>query len=272
MFTKISIATSLFLAIVHADFNPSAKLTKPALVDSLDYLKDPMMKTFHSVPHTVTQWTSGWIPEDCKKLAESEDLSAADVTAYAVKYEDVPSGASWAYNSNANIVMFEEIDNIVPRFIHETAHSLDIQGAYQQHNKTSTNSNQNWLDNYNKDPNVPDKYAQSNMFEDVAQTSVLAAFDINVPGGYDGIEPKAADVFHQYATIITYQREAGYLLVPGGTCGKRLPNSKPVQVKKSKRGVRTRDGTIMPDVSLADGLEIIEAKEFSTKEHCRRPH
>ena len=181
---------------------------------------------------------------------------------------------SWAYNSNANIVMFDTIDGIVPRFIHETAHSLDLQGAYQRQDHVTESSAQNWIDNYNQDPNVPDAYSQTNMIEDVAQASVIAAFDINVPGGYGGIEPKAANIFHQYATIITMQREAGNLLVPGGSCTRRLANSQPVQagaMKRMSRVMRARDEG-MPDVSLADELDVIPPKEFSTKEACSRQH
>ena len=148
------------------------------------------------------------------------------------------------------------------------------QGAYQRQDLVTESSAQNWIDNFNQDPNVPDTYSQTNMIEDVAQASVIAAFDTNVPGGYGSIEPKAASIFHQYATIDTMQREAGNLLVPGGSCTRRLANSQPVQAgatTRMSRVMRARDMG-MPDVSLADELEIIPAKEFSTKEICSRPH
>ena len=165
------------------------------------------------------------------------------------------------------------MDGILTRFIHETAHSLDLQGAYQQQPHVSESSAQNWLDNYAQDPNVPDTYSQTNMIEDVAQASVIAAFDTNVPGGYGSIEPRSYNIFHQYATIDTVQRNAGNLLKPGGSCTRRLANSAPVQAGGSarmSRVMRARDGG-MPDVSLADELDVIPAKEFSTKEACSRP-
>ena len=85
-FTTISLA-----AVIQADFDPEAKLTKPALVDNFDYLKDPMLAVIPTVPATVEQWGGGWIPQDCASLAQDNNLSAADVTAYNVKYTDVCS-------------------------------------------------------------------------------------------------------------------------------------------------------------------------------------
>lgn len=63
--------------------------------------------------------------------------------------------------------------------IHETGHSLDLLGAYGEQlsgtevlekmcwvsQANSYAASQDWLDNYNQDPNVPDDYAQTNQVE-----------------------------------------------------------------------------------------------------------
>lgn len=134
-------------------------------------------------------------------------------------------------------------------------------------------SSQKWINNYEQDTNVPDTYARSNMFEDVAQNSVIAAYNLNVPGGLATLNKNFNSIFHQYATIETAQRHAGNLLVAGGSCGKRLDNSKPVRVdggsKLKSRVVGTRaEVGEMPNVDLAPELEVIEPKEFNTQDHC----
>lgn len=102
----------------------------------------------------------------------------------------------------------------------------------------------------------------------------MAAFNVNVPGGLASLAPKSYNaVFHQYATIQTYQREAGNLLVAGGICGKRLINSEPVrmnggsELKSRVVGARAK----MPNVDLAPELEVIEPFDFSTKDGCKHP-
>ena len=163
--------------------------------------------------------------------------------------------------------MFGDMKDFLTVFIHETSHSLDMLGAYTQQNHTYESTSDNWMLNYNKDPNVPDNYAQSDMLEDVAQVSVVSAFNLNVPGGFPTVEKNHEKLYYQVATIETAQRNAGNLLVPGGECGKRLPNSQPVQVGTKSRMMGKRDD--LPDVSLAEGLEVIEPADFDTSTHCK---
>ncbi|KAI4194460.1 MAG: hypothetical protein LQ350_007759 [Teloschistes chrysophthalmus] len=148
-------------------------------------------------------------------------------------------------------------------FIHESGHSLDLLGAYAD---KPLSASQNWLDNYNQDSAVPDPYAQTNQVENVAQNTVVDSYNLNVPGGFGGLEPGWQKMFHQYATVQTEQRNAGNLLVPGGTCTSRLVNSAPVmQAGKRRRG--TFLGS-KPNIALPSDENVIPAKEFSTPSTC----
>ena len=180
------------------------------------------------------------------------------------------AGNGHAYNLNGNIAMFNRIDGDLTVFIHETAHSLDLLGAYEQ-STNALSSSQAWLDNYAQDPNIPDGYAQSSMLEDVAQSSVVTAFNLNVPGGYGSVETNYEKIFHQYATIQTAQANAGNLLVPGGQCKSRLPNSSPVpqQSSSTSRVMKREEMGEKPNVALEAGLKVIEGKEFDTSGSCQ---
>jgi hypothetical protein len=121
--------------------------------------------------------------------------------------------------------------------LHETAHSLDLSGAYKDQPLSSSDT---WWNNYNQDSHVPDNYAQSNAIEDVAQNTVVAIFNENVPGGFGTIEPNWNNLFHQYSTIIGESNDAGKgngLLTPGHNegCTHRMPSSAPVAVDGKKR-------------------------------------
>jgi len=111
--------------------------------------------------------------------------------------------------------MFNRINGDMTVFIHETGHSLDFLGAYDD-KPLSTSAN--WLQNYAQDTNVPDPYAGTNQAENVAQNTVVACFNEVVPGGFGTVEKDWGKVFHQFATVQTEAVNAGNLLVPGGTC------------------------------------------------------
>ncbi|KAF6217414.1 hypothetical protein HO133_006930 [Letharia lupina] len=117
-----------------------------------------------------------------------------------------PTNFTSAYNWAGNIAMFESINRDLTLFIHETGHSLDLLGAYPD-NPLSTS--RHWHAQYAKDSHVPDPYSQSNIYEDLAQNTVVAAYDLNVPGGIGVVEPKWRDVLHQFDTIEVEQRKAG---------------------------------------------------------------
>ncbi|KAI4182851.1 MAG: hypothetical protein L6R41_005747 [Letrouitia leprolyta] len=307
MYTKtvISLAFTLLSTLTSADEHD--RLDKPPLVDNLDYLQDGLLQNFPAAGSNYNVWEPGWIPKDCKDLTAEAGFNPADITTYNVNYDDcntawviclhndggssiddvvnllgrvpvgarqfvrhlltLPSDGPHAFNANGNLAMFKIGPNGLTVYLHETGHSLDFQGAYQQGQLSNA---QNWIDNYNQDPNVPDPYSQTNQIENVAQNTVLAAYNVQVPDGYGSIEPNAINVFHQYATVQTWQRESGNLLVPGGTCWRRLENSETVEVdnagKRLRRGVRAR--AEKPDTSLGEGIQVIERKEFHTGDSC----
>lgn len=124
--------------------------------------------------------------------------------------------------------MMDRINGDLTVFIHETGHSLDLLGAYPQ---KPLSSSKLWLKQYAKDSHVPDPYSQTDQVEDLAQNTVVAAYDLNVPGGFGTVEPRWREVFHQFHTIETEQMEAGNLLDSGGVCRRRLKNSKAVRVE-----------------------------------------
>lgn len=171
---------------------------------------------------------------------------------------DVPADGGWAFETDGTITFIRPIEGMMTTMVHETGHSLDLSGAY---NMPSISDNDNWWDNYNQDPNVPDPYAQSNMIEDVAQTTVVAVFNENVPGKFESVQPNWRNIFHQYATIITQARNAGHgnsIIVPGENqqCTHRMPASKPVP-KSGSAKARAALG-VMPDVSLKSGVKVID--------------
>ncbi|KAL8650991.1 MAG: hypothetical protein Q9226_004916 [Calogaya cf. arnoldii] len=286
-----------------------AALDKPPLRPNLDYLEQGLLDNMHPTHSTWDIWGPGWIPEDCKAMTENAGLNPFDVETYNVKYDDCdtawvlcrhtsspdplinmidlfgrlpvrtrqyvrhmialprPEGG-YAYNWNGNIAMFNRINGDLTVFLHESAHSLDLLGAYPD---KPLSSSDNWLNNYNQDSHVPDPYAQTNQVENVAQNTVVDAYNLNVPGDFAGVEPEWQKIFHQYATIQTAQRDAGNLLVPGGTCTSRLTNGAPVpQGSGAKRWLGRRVAMApKPDVALPDGLEVIPNKQFSTEGKCQ---
>lgn len=172
---------------------------------------------------------------------------------------------TWAYNSNGNIAMFDRINADLTVFIHETGHSLDLLGAYPD-NPLSNSTN--WLEHYAKDSHVPDPYSQTNQREDVAQNTVVAAYNLNVPGGFGSVEPNWRELFHQFDAIEVEQRKAGALLVRGGLCERRLENSQAVKVAGSSRVMPPGPGDLL-DVGLSDVVDVIESVVIDTREDCK---
>ena len=159
--------------------------------------------------------------------------------------------------------------------IHEVGHSLD-RTAYRD---GLLSSSAKWRAAYEQDCEVPDEYAATNFLEDVAQNTVIAAYDLNVPGGLGTLKADWANISHQYELIKTEQAVAstGNLLVPGGECVYRLANSPAVRISGQKERVgrdarRVKLLDVQPDTGLAEGLEVIvPLEEFSTESSCPRP-
>ncbi|OJJ07852.1 hypothetical protein ASPVEDRAFT_66052 [Aspergillus versicolor CBS 583.65] len=260
---------SAFLAAALAAIPASAALDKPALTPDLDYLLDGNTANLpqNGGAHWG-KWEDGLMPEDCKSIAEGQDLNPADFEVYDVFYDDcqdawsfcrhkdspedletlvntfgrVPvrmrswvrhvlsiPGNNWAFNSNGNIALSGTTTHNLDVCLHETGHSLDLLGAYVDGALSST---QEWEDAYNKDSAVPDNYARTNQVENVAQNTVVGIYDKVVPGGFPGVQSESQKIENQYKLL---QDKAGEQILPGGTCDRHLQNSATVSIKSSSK-------------------------------------
>ena len=140
--------------------------------------------------------------------------------------------------------------------LHEVGHGLDVT-AYADNPLSSSKT---WENAYNQDSKVPDPYSRTNFAEDVAQTTIIAAFDLNVPGGlrtFPG-DRDWSSIQHQYELLKKEQGEAGNVLIPGGTCTERIPNSQPVQIPTKKTRDITRRQYLSTNTDSEDELDTDE--------------
>ena len=289
-----------------------AKLNKSPLSSSLDYLHKDLVAYLPSIPASYSKWNPGWIPHECQDVVNLKKLSETDFEVYEVNYDDcdypwilcrhkaslnrlddiinyfgrVPVHSrqwvghvfdwpdhsttnGYAFNLNGTIAMFNKIDAPLAVLIHETGHSLDLQGAY---NNSPLSKSKAFNDAFAKDSNVPDGYAQTNMVENVAQNTMVAMYDLNVPGGLAKVQRNPNAIKNQYSFIQREASDAGNLLMPGGTCTLGLARRQPVWKRKfAIRGgpTKRRAEEAPPDVSLPRGIQEIMPKEFSSEHLCR---
>lgn len=64
-------------------------LDKPALTSNLDYLEQGSLDHLTPTQSTWDQWGAGWIPQDCKDIANNEGKNPDDFEIYNVHYTDV---------------------------------------------------------------------------------------------------------------------------------------------------------------------------------------
>ena len=67
----------------------SQRLNKPPLQPNLDNLKPGLMDNLKPVHSTRQKFKAGYIPKDCKTIAENEKKNPADYNNWVVKYDDV---------------------------------------------------------------------------------------------------------------------------------------------------------------------------------------
>lgn len=174
-------------------------------------------------------------------------------------------GANSAFAINGNVAFFGTTGSNVDVMIHESAHGLDgfaafgenlsctlpfTDPAYPWPERTEDTdlfcvASDGFLAAYDADTHVPDNYARSSQAENVAQNTVVAVYDKNVPGGFPGVQEQYTAILNQYSYI---QDKAGDTLVPGGTCDRHLENSEIVvlssaantTVSRARRGMATR--------------------------------
>ncbi|KAL8657520.1 MAG: hypothetical protein Q9226_001834 [Calogaya cf. arnoldii] len=293
-------------------FGASQGLNKPPLQDNLDNLKQGLINNLKVTPSTREKFRAGWMPKACMDIANEEQKNPADFQVWKVKYNDcsepwimcyhkdsnqpldalintfgrlpvhtrdfvrhlvsVPSSEWKAYNMDGNIVFFGQTLNVLPVHIHESAHSLDFQKAFPE---TPLSDSPKWLQAYNKDSAVLDNYSKKAQAENVAQFTVAATFGKNVPGGLEKVIKGSEKVKNQYDMLVQQQKEGGDLLVPGGKCRKRLPNSEAVKIgggaNSRVMGARSlKEEDEKPDVNFKDTeLEILEVVPIDTRESCK---
>ncbi|KAL3435590.1 hypothetical protein BDV09DRAFT_204020 [Aspergillus tetrazonus] len=265
-----SAASALFLTLARAE------LDKPALTSDLDYLLEGNANNLPTVNSQIAGWPNGYIPKDCQDLGSGEGYNASEFEVYEVTYDDCADpwlfcrhkdvevdiataaetfsklpvkvrqillmpGANSAFAINGNVAFFGTTGSNVDVMIHESAHGLDGFAAFGE----NLSSSDGFLAAYDADTHVPDNYARSSQAENVAQNTVVAVYDKNVPGGFPGVQEQYTAILNQYSYI---QDKAGDALVPGGTCDRHLENSEIVvlssaantTVSRARRGMATR--------------------------------
>ncbi|KAK8131100.1 hypothetical protein PG984_007538 [Apiospora sp. TS-2023a] len=275
-----------------------ARLSKPAVRKDFTGFEQLLVTNLPETQHNISVWTSGWIPSDCNGYASSHNVSAADFIIYQIQYTDcsdpwimcyhkdsetsiesiakqfgripiqmrewvkhvvtIPDKMGWAYEDKGNTIYMRPSEAMQTTMIHETAHAVDLNGGY---GGSVLSGSSLWADNYAQDSHVPDDYSATDTVEDIAQSTVVAVLNVNVPGpdgGFATIEPNWRDVFHQYATIITQARNysrGNSMLVPGQNvaCAHRIPNSEPVAINTLTRVFKAS----RPDVSLSKHVKAI---------------
>ncbi|KAI0835486.1 hypothetical protein F5Y06DRAFT_306235 [Hypoxylon sp. FL0890] len=132
--------------------------------------------------------------------------------------------------SNDDNIEFSEDSWCLYILVHEISHSLDshvfIPGVTQPDQDRLSDS-QTWKDQFSQDSATVSEYARTLWTEDLAETGIIALYDIVVPGGADTLSKNSHDVYHQYST---YQKYYGDLITPGKktNCTSRLMNSQMV--------------------------------------------
>lgn len=87
--SSIGTTVALFAALVS-----SQRLTKPPLQQNLDNLKQGFLNNLNPVASTRTAFQAGYIPSDCKTIAQREGFNPADIQSWTVQYADVSPTSS----------------------------------------------------------------------------------------------------------------------------------------------------------------------------------
>ncbi|KAI5867483.1 hypothetical protein GGS23DRAFT_179519 [Durotheca rogersii] len=128
-------------------------------------------------------------------------------------------------------------------FTHELSHSLDshieVPGVTPP-NSGGFSSTKAWKDMFDEDTAAISEYGRSGWPENLADSGVVALFDIVVPGGAGTINPNWTSCFHQYAN---YKTAYGHVVTPGVklNCTKRVDDSPIVQAGDGKSNGNTTD-------------------------------
>lgn len=158
---------------------------------------------------------------------------------------DIKFAGLWT-GPGSDIIVVDKPD--IKVMVHELMHALDHM-AMTKHTggiMKPLSRTEIWRKEWSKDPKTVSDYASNNWADNFAEVGVYALYDKVVPGGLKGIQPKWQDVQHQVNTVKKY---LGQIMVPGGSCTKRIQPSKAVL---KSAGVKRRDRGLRPDVNFHD--------------------
>ena len=186
----------------------------------------------------------------------------------SLQAKDKDTNHAYASFANAIIVMFYHRDPKKKHdpgdgkshpgvLLHETGHILDWT-AYG--NSSILSNTREYQKEYAKDTKVADDYAASNFRENLAQNTVLATYDLVVPGGFQSVTKDWQSVQHQLEIMKRKQKEAGDILVPQGKCGQRRKNKLPVRIRLPHgKNITRRD---LPELSTVHSTGELQPRYF----------
>lgn len=224
-----------------------------------------------SSPWTLCRHTDS--PDPLKNFIENFGRIPVGARSYvrgAISLPERIAKQNHAWNGGDFIAMFNRLEpgrrdrSEVAVWMHEVGHSLD-RHAFAD---SKFSESKKWQMEYDQDSKVADSYAATRQTENVAQHVVVATYDLVVPGGFKALSKDWKSIVHQLEAMKRAQRDGGNLLVPGGTCTRRVENSKPVQIPIHTGGKHMRRPgkrqALQPDVGLEDELDLIERADFSS--------
>ncbi|KAI1460157.1 hypothetical protein F4805DRAFT_17353 [Annulohypoxylon moriforme] len=138
---------------------------------------------------------------------------------------DLPGAAAWDANDVIAIC-----DDSFHLFViaHEMSHSIDahvqIPGITPP-GKGGLSQSQRWAEQYALDNATVSPYARTMWRENLAETGIIALYNIVVPNGVANLRQNSpSEIFHQYATYTTYYRD---IITPkkDQRCTRRVPDS-----------------------------------------------
>ncbi|KAL8661210.1 MAG: hypothetical protein Q9202_005812 [Teloschistes flavicans] len=294
------------LAMVSAD-----AINKPPLAQNFGYLTQGLLDNLHAPANALDQWPPGSLPQACADETSTSGLNPADLTTYSIHYTDceqpwvvcthkdapmtittlvdlfgkipirarshvrhlvnLPTSTNAnAYTHDGIITLLGIANDGIDVFLHETGHCLDA-GGYAGR---SLSASPEWQNAIAQDPNVPDPYSGVSPAEDVAQCTVIATYNIVVPGGFGMLEPNWRNVYHQYALLQSWAEDSGNLLTPGGTCMWRTPDSPTVALggatTTATKERRAKVAAVARQVGkqgdgIPEGIEVLPVKTFHTE-------
>lgn len=112
--------------------------------------------------------------------------------------------------------------------LHEIAHSMDWNAKTEKpFSKSGT-----WQNAYAKDTHTVTDYARNSWAEDFAESGVVAFYNHNIERGIGKIVSNWRQFGNQKAT---FEDNFKSYMEPGGTCGKRIPNTSKVPYTASAK-------------------------------------